>query len=386
MSTTLVITNDFPPRQGGIETFVHEVVTRLPGELVVYTSNEPGAAAFDRTLPFRVVRDPSRTLLPTRRTARRAVELARAHGCDRVWFGAAAPLALLAPDLRRAGVRRIVATTHGHEIWWARTPGARRLLRRIGDDVDTVTYLGDYTRSRIASALGPRADLARLTPGVDAGEFRPGRAARARSTLRERYGIREDQKVVLCAARLVPRKGQDTLLRALPLIRRVIPETVLLLVGRGPDERRLRRLARGCPARSVVFAGGMDHAEMADQYAAADLFAMPCRTRRGGLEAEGLGIVFLEASASGLPVVVGRSGGAPDTVLDGRTGHVVDGRDTAAVARAITSTLMSADRAAMGEAGRQWVETEWSWDLTVRRLTELLTPASETPSTSAPLG
>jgi phosphatidylinositol alpha-1,6-mannosyltransferase len=386
VTTTLVISNDFPPRQGGIETFVHEVVMRLPGDKVVYTSSEPGAAAFDRTLPFPVVRDPSRTLLPTPRMTRRAVELARAHGCDRVWFGAAAPLAAMAPDLRRAGVRRIVATTHGHEIWWARTPGARRVLRRIGDSVDTVTYLGDYTRSRIAPALGPHARLAQLTPGVDAGEFRPERAALSRRTVRLRYGIGEDRKVVLCAARLVPRKGQDTLLRALPHILRVIPEAVLLLVGRGPDERRLRRLARSCPPRSVVIAGGMSHAEMADHYAAADLFAMPCRTRKGGLEAEGLGIVFLEAAASGLPVVVGNSGGAPETVLNGRTGHVVDGRDAVAVARAITSTLLSADRASMGEAGRRWVETEWSWDLTVRRLTRLLMPEPERLPESAHRG
>jgi phosphatidylinositol alpha-1,6-mannosyltransferase len=386
VTTTLVISNDFPPRQGGIETFVHEVVMRLPGDKVVYTSSEPGAAAFDRTLPFPVVRDPSRTQLPTPRMTRRAVELARAHGCDRVWFGAAAPLAAMAPDLRRAGVRRIVATTHGHEIWWARTPGARRVLRRIGDSVDTVTYLGDYTRSRIAPALGPHARLAQLTPGVDAGEFRPERAALSRRTVRLRYGIGEDRKVVLCAARLVPRKGQDTLLRALPHILRVIPEAVLLLVGRGPDERRLRRLARSCPPRSVVIAGGMSHAEMADHYAAADLFAMPCRTRKGGLEAEGLGIVFLEAAASGLPVVVGNSGGAPETVLNGRTGHVVDGRDAVAVARAITSTLLSADRASMGEAGRRWVETEWSWDLTVRRLTRLLMPEPERLPESAHRG
>jgi phosphatidylinositol alpha-1,6-mannosyltransferase len=386
VSTTLVITNDFPPRQGGIETFVYEVVSRMAGDLVVYTSSEPGAADFDRTLPFPVVRDPSRTLLPTPRMTRRAVELARAHGCDRVWFGAAAPLAAMAPDLRRAGVRRMVATTHGHEIWWARTPVARRLLRRVGDNVDTVTYLGEYTRSRIAPALGPNARLDRLTPGVDAGEFRPERVTLSRRAVRERYGIAEDRKVVLCAARLVPRKGQDALLRALPHILRVIPEAVLLLVGRGPDERRLRRLARSCPPRSVVFAGGMSHSEMADHYAAADLFAMPCRTRKAGLEAEALGIVFLEAAASGLPVVVGDSGGAPDTVLDGQTGHVVDGRDAVAVARAITSTLLSADRAAMGEAGRQWVEKEWSWDATVRRLTRLLTPEPGQDTRSAARG
>ncbi|OII68874.1 glycosyltransferase family 4 protein [Streptomyces sp. CC77] len=372
MSTTLVITNDFPPRQGGIETFVHAVVTRMPGNVVVYTSREPGMEAYDRTLPFPVVRDPARTLLPTPRVTRRAAGLLREHGCDRVWFGAAAPLAFMAPDLRRAGARRMVATTHGHEIWWARTPGARQVMRRIGDHVDVVTYLGEYTRARLVSALGPRARLSRLAPGVDAGEFRPDGSAARRSAVRQRHGIGEDRKVVLCAARLVPRKGQDTLIRALPRLLRDVPDAVLLVVGRGPDEQRLRKLARGLPAGTVVFAGGRDHAEMAGYYAAADVFAMPCRTRKGGLEAEGLGIVFLEAQASGLPVIVGDSGGAPDTVRHGGNGRVVDGRDVAAVADAVGSALRAPDREARGEAGRRWGAQEWAWESSVRHLTDLL--------------
>ncbi|UNO43035.1 glycosyltransferase family 4 protein [Streptomyces sp. MST-110588] len=380
MSATLVITNDFPPRQGGIETFVHAMATRMPGDVVLYTSSEPGGEAFDATLPFPVIRDPSRTLLPTRRVARRAAGLAREYGCDRVWFGAAAPLAAMAPALRGAGVRRIVATTHGHEIWWARTPGARRLLRRVGESVDTVTYLGAYTRSRIAPALGPRAHLSRLVPGVDTRVFRPrddgsGDAARIRA-LQERLGIRGKQ-TVLCVSRLIARKGQDTLIRALPVIRQAVPDAVLLLVGQGPDEPRLRALARRYADGSVVFAGGRDHAATADYYAAADVFAMPCRTRKAGLEAEGLGIVFLEAAASGLPVVAGNSGGAPDAVLDGVTGSVVDGQDTRAVAAAITRTLLSPDRAAMGAAGRRWVEKEWSWDASAHRLASLLTPGAD---------
>ncbi|WP_441245147.1 glycosyltransferase family 4 protein [Kitasatospora sp. McL0602] len=372
MGSTLVITNDFPPRQGGIETFVHAMATRMPADdLVVYTSHEPGDAAFDATLPFPVVRDSSRMLLPTGRATRRAVELARAHGCDRVWFGAAAPLALMAPALRRSGVRRIVATTHGHEIWWARTPGARQLMRRIGDHVDVVTYLGPYTRSRIGPALGPRARLSRLVPGVDAGVYRPD--AEAGAAVRARLGL-EGRQVILCVARLVPRKGQDMLIRALPLVRQAVPEAVLLIVGQGKDEARLRKLAQRHGDGAVHFAGGASHAETPPYYAAADVFAMPCRTRRAGLEAEGLGIVFLEAAASGLPVVVGDSGGAPDTVLDGRTGRVVDGTDPAAVARALTATLLDPHRAETGAAGRRWVEQTWSWDASARHLAELLTP------------
>ncbi|GGT58263.1 glycosyltransferase family 4 protein [Streptomyces atratus] len=373
MGSTLVITNDFPPRQGGIETFVHAMATRIPDDdVVVYTSREPGDAAYDAALPFPVVRDSSGMLLPTGRVTRRAVEIARAHGCDRVWFGAAAPLALMAPTLRRSGIQRMVATTHGHEIWWARTPGPRQMMRRIGDGVDVVTYLGQYTRARIGPSLGPRARMSRLVPGVDAEVYRPD--AEAGSALRTELGL-HGKRVILCVARLVPRKGQDMLIRALPLIRREVPDAVLVVVGRGPDEARLRKLAHRHAEGSVRFVGGKSHTETPQYYAAADVFAMPCRTRKAGLEAEGLGIVFLEAAASGLPVVVGDSGGAPDTVLDGRTGRVVDGTDTAAIAGALTRILLDADQAAeMGAAGRKWAQESWSWDASARHLTQLLNP------------
>ncbi|MFJ5921419.1 glycosyltransferase family 4 protein [Kitasatospora sp. NPDC092948] len=372
MATTLIVTNDFPPRQGGIETFVHAMAVRVPGhDVVVYTSAEPGAEAFDATLPFPVIRDRSRLLLPTPRVARRAADLARAHGCDRVWFGAASPLAAMAPALRRAGrVQRIVATTHGHEIWWARTPGARSLLRRIGTHCDVVTYLGEYTRRRIAPALGPNATLSRLVPGVDPSLFRP--SSSARRTVRELYGL-GDAPVVLCVARLVPRKGQDMLIRALPAIRRRVPGATLLLVGHGPDETRLRNLAGRHAPGAVVFAGGHRHIDTAPFYAAADVFAMPSRTRRAGLEAEGLGIVYLEASAAELPVVAGHSGGAPDAVLAHRTGTVVNGRDLLALADAIAPYLEDPSRAhEFGRTGRAWVQDQWTWDASAAHLTALL--------------
>ncbi|QLH21636.1 glycosyltransferase family 4 protein [Streptomyces sp. Rer75] len=374
MTRTLVITNDFPPRQGGIETFVHAMTSRFPpGAVVVHTSSEAGAAAYDAMLPYPVVRDPVRMLLPTSRVGAHAVDLARRFHCDSVWFGAAAPLGLLAGRLRReAGVRRIVATTHGHEVWWARTPGARGLLRRVGAHADTVTHLGESTRAPVAAALGPlaAARMTRLAPGVDASVFRPGLDPRP---VRERYGL-ADRPVVLCAARLVPRKGQDTLIRALPLVRRAVPDATLLLVGDGGHERALRRLAAAEQvAGAVVFAGGRPHTEMPSCYAAADVFAMPCRTRKGGLEVEGLGIVFLEAAAAGLPVVAGDSGGAPDAVRDGETGYVVNGRAPRAVADRLIRLLR--DRAtarAMGEKGRSWVRDTWDWDRSYDRLAHLL--------------
>ncbi|AEN12666.1 MULTISPECIES: glycosyltransferase family 4 protein [unclassified Streptomyces] len=379
MPRTLVVTNDFPPRQGGIETFVHAMTSRFPADrVVVYTSSEPGAAAHDAALGYPVVRDRARTLLPTARVADRAAALARRYGCDSVWFGAAAPLALMAGRLRReAGIRRIVATTHGHEVWWARTPGTRALLRRIGERTDTVTYLGAATRAPVAAALGPDAArrMARLVPGVDSEVFRtpaPG-GREAPGSVRATHGLR-GRPVILCAARLVPRKGQDTLIRALPLVRDAVPDAVLLLAGDGPYGRSLRRLARstGCED-AVVLAGGRPHTAMPAYFAAADVFAMPCRTRRRGLEVEGLGIVFLEAAAAGLPVVAGDSGGAPDAVRDGESGHVVDGRDVGAVAARLVELLGDpACAAAMGEKGRAWVQEEWTWETTYGRLAALL--------------
>ncbi|GAA2588656.1 glycosyltransferase family 4 protein [Streptomyces roseoviolaceus] len=375
MPRTLVVTNDFPPRQGGIETFVHAMTVRFPPDRVaVYTSSTPGDRAYDARLPFPVVRDRAHMLLPTRRVTARAAELARRFDCDSVWFGAAAPLGLMAGELRRrTDVERLVATTHGHEVWWARTPGARALLRRVGAGVDSVTYLGSYTRARIAAAVGPQAAarMRRLAPGVDAEVFQGSGAAAAR--VRERYGL-GDRPVVLCAARLVPRKGQDTLIRALRLVRRTVPDAVLLLVGDGPHARALRRLAteEGL-AGAVVFAGGHPHEDMPGFYAAAQVFAMPCRTRRAGMEVEGLGIVFLEAAAAGLPVVVGDSGGAPDTVRDGETGFLAEGRDVPALADRLALLLGDPELAGdMGRKGREWVREQWGWDGAHEQLMSLL--------------
>ena len=365
---TLVVTNDFPPRPGGIQAYVHGLAGRLPGdEVVVYAPAWRGAAAFDAEQRFPVVRHPTSLMLPVPEVLRRARSLARAEGCDRVWFGAAAPLALLARPL---GLDRAVASTHGHEVGWARLPGARSALRRIGRDVDVVTYLGDYTRRRIAPAVGPGARLERLPSGVDTSVFRPGAGG---AEVRRRHGL-ADRPVVVCVSRLVPRKGQDVLVRALPELRRRVPGTVLLLVGGGPDLPRLRRLAaEHGVADDVVLTGSVPWPELPAHYDAGDVFAMPCRTRRAGLEVEGLGIVFLEASATGLPVVAGRSGGSPDAVLDGRTGSVVDGRSVVEVTDAVAGLLADPDRArAMGRAGRAWVEREWRWDVLAGRLRELL--------------
>ncbi|MFF9020892.1 glycosyltransferase family 4 protein [Streptomyces eurythermus] len=380
MRKTLIVTNDFPPRPGGIQAFLHNMALRLdPGRLVVYASTwkrgREGAeatAAFDAEQPFTVVRDRTTMLLPTPGATRRAVGLLREHGCTSVWFGAAAPLGLMAPALRRAGAERLVATTHGHEAGWAQLPAARQLLRRIGESTDTLTYLGEYTRSRIAGALTPQAAsrMVQLPPGVDEKTFHPGSGGDA---VRARLGL-TDRPVVVCVSRLVPRKGQDTLIQAMPRILAAEPDTVLLIVGGGPYERDLRRLARETGvAGSVRFTGAVPWSELPAHYGAGDVFAMPCRTRRGGLDVEGLGIVYLEASATGLPVVAGDSGGAPDAVLDGETGWVVRGGEPAEAADRIVTLLKDAGlRRRMGERGRRWVEEKWRWDLLAENLKALL--------------
>jgi phosphatidylinositol alpha-1,6-mannosyltransferase len=371
-SRLLVVTNDYPPRPGGIQSFVHGVVSRLPADqVVVYASTWRGCERWDAEQPVTVVRDRSKVLLPTPRVRRQAVELLTEHRCDAVWFGAAAPLGLLAPALRRAGARRIVATTHGHEVGWAALPGARGLLRRIARDVDVLTYLGDYTRDRLARAAGPYADrLQRLVPGVDSDLFRPVvDADRKRADL----GL-ADRPVVVCVSRLMPRKGQDMLVRALPAIRSRVPGAALVLVGGGPSRRRLEKLAHEYGvAGDVHFTGSVDHTALPAWYGAGDVFAMPCRERLGGIDVEGLGMVFLEAAACERPVVAGRSGGSVDAVVDGETGRLVDGRSVDAISTAVSELLLDRQGAAeMGRRGRAWVDTVWSWQSTVATLQEML--------------
>ncbi|MFJ4789307.1 glycosyltransferase family 4 protein [Streptomyces sp. NPDC088794] len=380
MHKTLIVTNDFPPRPGGIQAFLHNMALRLdPERVIVYASTwkrgregVEATAAFDAEQPFTVVRDRTTMLLPTPGATRRAVGLLREHGCTSVWFGAAAPLGLMAPALRRAGAERLVATTHGHEAGWAQLPAARQLLRRIGESTDTITFLGEYTRSRIATALTPEAAarMVQLPPGVDEKTFHPGSGG---AEVRARLGLTE-RPVVVCVSRLVPRKGQDTLIRALPRILAAEPDTVLLIVGGGPYEKDLRTLARETGvADSVRFTGAVPWSELPAHYGAGDVFAMPCRTRRGGLDVEGLGIVYLEASATGLPVVAGDSGGAPDAVLDGETGWVVRGDSVEEAAERIVALLGDAElRRRMGERGRRWVEEKWRWDLLAEKLKTLL--------------
>jgi phosphatidylinositol alpha-1,6-mannosyltransferase len=378
MSRVLLVTNDFPPRRGGIQSYLKELVDHLVAAgthtVTVYAPKWNGADDFDieaRASGYSVVRHPGTLMLPVPAVAGRMRKLIGRHDIDTVWFGAAAPLALMAPLARAAGAGRVVASTHGHEVGWSMLPLARTALRRIGTGADVVTYVSQYTRGRFASAFGADAALEHLPPGVDSERFAPDEVARAE--LRARYRLGE-RPVVVCVSRLVPRKGQDMLIRAMPAIRERVPGAALVIVGGGPYLTSLRRLAHSFGvADHVVFTEGVPGDELPAHHALADVFAMPCRTRGAGLDVEGFGIVFLEASATGVPVVAGRSGGAPETVSDGETGVVVDGWDVGAIAASVSDLLADPDRAArMGQAGRRWVLDNWQWSTKAQRLAELL--------------
>lgn len=371
MSRTLVVTNDFPPSAGGIQSYVHGMARRQPqGSIVVFASKWAGAAQFDAALGFPVHRYRSSMMLPTPDVASRAASIAREYGCTSVWFGAMAPLAKIAPSLRRrSGIVRAVASTHGHEVGWAAIPGARGALRSMARGLDVVTYLGEYTRSRLAPVVGDRVELRHLPGGVDVDTFHPGVDG---FPLRARLGL-ADRPVVVCVSRLMARKGQDALIRALPNIQRRVPDAALLIVGGGPYKAELERMVTDLGlTRDVVLTGMVPWEALPEYYRAGDVFAMPCRTRRGGLDVEGLGLVYLEASACGLPVVAGDSGGAPDAVIDGTTGLVVSGRSDAQIAAAVTDLLSDADLASgMGIAGRAWAEREWRWETLAARLSSM---------------
>ena len=375
MGRTLVITNDFPPRPGGIQTFGYEIVRRFdPESVTVLTSNWEGAAEFDAAQDFKIVRANTQTLVPSKSTLSLAREIVVAENITRVLFGAAAPLGLLAAPLRKLGVTNIVGMTQGHETGWAMTPGTRQALRKIGNDTDYLTYISEYTHKKIAKALSPSAAarMRRIVPGVDSTEFSPDNLSSGNQLRTELGWI--DRPVIVCVSRLMARKGQDELIRALPIIQQTVANASLIIVGDGPYRKDLERLVEKLGLENFVhLTGKVSQTELSKWYAAGDIFAMPCRTRMGGWDVEGLGIVFLEGSATGLPVIVGDSGGAVDAVVNGETGFLVDGTNTAEIAGRIAYLFANPDVAKkMGEAGRNWVTQEWTWDQSFKKLDGLL--------------
>jgi phosphatidylinositol alpha-1,6-mannosyltransferase len=370
----LVVTNDFPPRVGGVQQYVWNLVRHLPSDRVaVAAPNWPGWREHDRDQAFPVHRWPSTFLWPTPDLARRVRALVREHQADVVLFGHGLPLPLLGPDLRSRGVPSVVLT-HGAEVWLARSPVMASAMRRGFAAARAVTAVSEYTARALRPLVPPSVPFSIQYPGVDAERFAPGADG---SAVRRRHEL-EGMNVVLCVSRLVPRKGQDTLIRSIGLVRDLVPEAVLLIVGDGAYRKRLEAMAAEAPTRSVVFAGEVSDEDLPAHYAACDLFAMPCRSRWAGLEVEGFGIVFLEAASAGRAVVAGRSGGAAEAMADEETGLLVEGAEPKAVALAVARLLRDPVRMErMGAAGRTRVEKSFTWTVRARRLAEVLTRAVE---------
>lgn len=364
-----VVTNDFPPRIGGINDYVAQLVRRLPsGSATVFASTYAGAAAHDRDFPQEVIRLDTEMMLPTPAVRARLHAELRARRPDLVLFGALWPLGHLGPGVARALDIPYGGFSHGLELTGALVPG---LLGHIGHRASLLTAVSDWARRRLAPAFG--RPMALLPSGIDAAAFRPEVSD---AMVRTRHAL-GDAPVVSCVSRLVARKGQDTLIRAWPRVRAAVPDARLLIVGSGPYEATLRRLAeRTGVASHVIFTGAVPYAELPAHFRAGDVFAMPCRSRRGGLDIEALGAVFLQAAAVGRPTVVGASGGAPEAVRDGETGLVVDPDSPPAVADALVRLLSDRARAeAMGRAGAEWVHREWTWDAMTARLRALVADA-----------
>lgn len=352
----LLVTNDFPPRVGGIQNYLLNLYTRItPHEVTVLAPAYPGDAAFDSAQPFEIVRHPTRLYWPVPEIRRRVRELVRVQAPDAVAFGAVLPMNLVAASLDVP----VIVHTHGFEVAWARVPALMQALRKIGERASLVTVVSEFTARFIRRALGDRARIELLRTGVDLERFHPGIDG---GEVRKRYGL-AGRPVICCVSRLVSRKGQDQLVRALPLVQREVPDAALLLVGGGPERDRLERMVHSAGLdHDVAFAGEVAEAELAAHHSAGDVFAMPVRSRFAGLEVEGLGLVYLEAQACGRPAVAGTSGGAPEAVIPGETGFVVGGRDTQGLAGSLVRLLSDpALQERMGLAGRAFVEREHDW-------------------------
>ena len=371
MPVTLFVTNDFGPRAGGIETFVHGLIERFPkNSVLVYTSQQGDTGSYDATwlanYGVTVYRDRSKMLLPTPRVIREVRKIINQNKPEAVVFGAAAPLALMGKLLP---VNRKIALTHGHEVWWAKVFPFNLLMRLIGNSVDHLTYLGEYTKGEISKGISAkaRAAMVQIAPGIDTEKFKPVDASELRNSL----GLIE-KEVIVSVGRLVPRKGQDKLIEALPKILKARPSAHLLFVGAGSFQSELEKLIKKLDLQShITFVGRVQYEELAKYICIGDIFAMPSRSRFAGLEVEGLGIVYLEASACGLPVLGGDSGGAPDAVLPGKTGLVVDGTDVDQIADGAIK-LLSGDRKTMGKAGREWAVATWDWQIWATKFVQLV--------------
>lgn len=367
----LVVTNDFPPKVGGVNYYVSELIRRFPqGTATVFASTWPKAAEFDRTFPQRVVRWPTHTLLPTPSVCSAATRLAREVRADVVLCGASLPLAFVGQSVSRQCGIPYATCTHGLELAAERVPPGRPFLRRLFKDASLVTAVSEWCAVRLRPFAPPDAQFDLLPSGIDQHLFRPDVATDA---IRRRHNLGEGP-IVCCVSRIVARKGQDTLIRAMPTLIREWPHLRLLIVGSGPYEPTLKSLAANTGVdQHVTFAGEVPYEELPAYFRLGDVFAMPCRSRLAGFETEALGAVYLQAAAVGRPCIGGSVGGAPEAVRHGETGLVVDGTSVSAVGDAIRELLRHPDRAeAMGNAGATWVHRDLTWDHLAEKLQMLL--------------
>jgi phosphatidylinositol alpha-1,6-mannosyltransferase len=370
----LVVTNDFPPRVGGVNGYVAELMRRFPrGDVTVFAADWPEASAFDARYPQRVVRWPARGMYPTATVRDRVEELVREHGADIVLFGAAAPLALMGRSIQRRTGVPYATFTHGVEVWAGQVPVTRGLLGSVSRGAVLTMGVSEWAVEQLRQVVGTEPWIELLPPGIDRTRFHPGVPD---AEARERHGL-GDHPVISCVARLTLRKGQDKVIRAMPWILREVPDARFLVVGSGPDRERLEGLAhRKKVADRVVFVGEVPYEVLPQYFRAGDVFAMPCRTRKLGLEVEAFGLAFIEASAVGRPCVAGDSGGAPEAVVHGETGLVVDGNEVDEVAEAVLELLGAPDKAAkLGARGADRVHRDFTWEALSARLRGLLVDA-----------
>jgi phosphatidylinositol alpha-1,6-mannosyltransferase len=377
----LLVTNDFPPKIGGIQSLLWEWWRRLPpDQFAVLTSPYAGADAFDAEQPFRVERIPEPVLLPHPIMTRRVDELAREFGAELIVLDPAVPLGLIGPSLELP----YDVVLHGAEVTVpGRLPGSKQALAWVLRNARHVVAAGEYSSAEADRAAGRSLPTTIVPPGVDTERFRPLTSDERRAA-RARFGLPVDAPVIVGVSRLVPRKGFDTAIRAVAAMSRRHPGLVLAIAGTGRDEGRLRKLAVdvGAPVR---FLGRVANDDLPLVYGCADVFTMLCRNRWAGLEQEGFGIVFVEAAACGVPQVAGRSGGAAEAVADGTSGIVIDdpGGDDA-VARAIEAfaTLLDDDglRSRMGTASRARAVEQFSYDVLAARLGAALGVGDDAPN------
>ncbi len=350
----LLVTNDFPPKPGGIQQYLGNLVDANEGEVLVLAPADGPAEGTKRGEAV-VHRHRMRFLWPTRGVRRWVESEARRFRPDLILFGAPYPLAWMSGRLKREVGVPVAVLCHGAEVTVAAVlPIARQLLRRSLRTADHRFAVSRYTARRVERLTAKPVTY--VGSGVDGAVFRPAADGTGGGGL----------PVIGCVSRFVPRKGQHRLIRAAAELEKRGRPVRLLLVGSGRKLRMLGRLADRLGV-DVRFEVAVPWSRLPDLYREMDVFCMPCRSRWAGLEIEGLGIVYLEAAASGLPVMAGESGGAPETVKPAETGFVVHG--VADIVEGLEMLLGNPDRAAaMGDAGRRFVASEYTWDLAARRL------------------